>query len=229
MYVSTHTHTHIYIQIHKHTFSDVCCYKCCLFLCSDFCDLTLDPITANKNLILSEDNRKVTYVEENQAYPDHPERFERLPQVLSRESLSGRCYWEAEWSGQADMSVAYKGISRKGKSADCWFGFNNNSWCLVCFNDTFCVWYNYNATDTHVPLSSSNRIGMYVDVSSGILSFYNVSDTHKLTHIHTFNNTFTEPLYAGFGLIAYAFNSTVSLCQSENPVGNNTDVTCTRE
>lgn len=84
-------------------------------------------------------------------------------------------------------------------------------------------------TDTHVPLSSSNRIGVYVDVSSGILSFYNVSDTHKLTHIHTFNNTFTEPLYAGFGLIAYAFNSTVSLCQSENPVGNNTDVTCTCE
>ncbi len=123
MYVYIHTH----IQIHKHTFSDVCSYKCCLFLCSDFSDLTLDPITANINLILSEDNRKVTYVEENQAYPDHPERFERLPQVLSRESLSGCCYWEAEWSGQADISVAYKGISRKGKSADCWVGFNNNS------------------------------------------------------------------------------------------------------
>uniref|UniRef100_A0A673I9P3 B30.2/SPRY domain-containing protein n=1 Tax=Sinocyclocheilus rhinocerous TaxID=307959 RepID=A0A673I9P3_9TELE len=194
-----------------------------------FCDLTLNPITANKNLVLSEDNRKVTYVEEHQAYPDHPERFERHPQVLSRESLSGRCYWEAEWSGHAEMSVAYKGISRKGKSADCWFGFNNNSWRLSCFNDTFCVWYSYYATDTHVPLSSSNRVGVYVDVSAGILSFYSVSDTHKLTHIHTFNNTFTEPLYAGFGLISYAFNSTVSLCPSENPVGNNTDVTCTRE
>uniref|UniRef100_A0A671M2U1 NACHT domain-containing protein n=1 Tax=Sinocyclocheilus anshuiensis TaxID=1608454 RepID=A0A671M2U1_9TELE len=148
--------------------------RCCLFLCSDFCDLTLNPITANKNLVLSEDNRKVTYVEEHQAYPDHPERFERHPQVLSRESL-------------------------------------------------------YYATYTHVPLSSSNRVGVYVDVSAGILSFYSVSDTHKLTHIHTFNNTFTEPLYAGFGLISYAFNSTVSLCPSENPVGNNTDVTCTRE
>uniref|UniRef100_A0A8C1YQJ1 Uncharacterized protein n=1 Tax=Cyprinus carpio TaxID=7962 RepID=A0A8C1YQJ1_CYPCA len=219
--MSTHTHTH--------TFSDVCCYKCCLFLCSDFCDLTLDPVTANKNLILSEDNRKVTYVEEYQAYPDHPERFERHPQVLSRESLSGRCYWEAEWSGQAEMSVAYKGISRKGKSRDCLLGFNNNSWCLSCINDTFCVWYNYYATDTDVPLSSLNRVAVYVDVSAGILSFYSVSDTHKLTHIHTFNNTFTEPLYAGFGLLTYAFNSTVSLCQSENPVGNNIDVTCTRE
>uniref|UniRef100_A0A9J7ZDV7 Uncharacterized protein n=1 Tax=Cyprinus carpio carpio TaxID=630221 RepID=A0A9J7ZDV7_CYPCA len=194
-----------------------------------FCDLTLDPVTANKNLILSEDNRKVTYVEEYQAYPDHPERFERHPQVLSRESLSGRCYWEAEWSGQAEMSVAYKGISRKGKSRDCLLGFNNNSWCLSCINDTFCVWYNYYATDTDVPLSSLNRVAVYVDVSAGILSFYSVSDTHKLTHIHTFNNTFTEPLYAGFGLLTYAFNSTVSLCQSENPVGNNIDVTCTRE
>uniref|UniRef100_A0A8C2FS00 Uncharacterized protein n=1 Tax=Cyprinus carpio TaxID=7962 RepID=A0A8C2FS00_CYPCA len=202
---------------------------CCLYVYTDFCDLTLDPVTANKNLILSEDNRKVTYVEEYQAYPDHPERFERHPQVLSRESLSGRCYWEAEWSGQAEMSVAYKGISRKGKSRDCLLGFNNNSWCLSCINDTFCVWYNYYATDTDVPLSSLNRVAVYVDVSAGILSFYSVSDTHKLTHIHTFNNTFTEPLYAGFGLLTYAFNSTVSLCQSENPVGNNIDVTCTRE
>ncbi|MGL5902995.1 MAG: SPRY domain-containing protein, partial [Cetobacterium sp.] len=42
----------------------------------------------------------------------------------------------------------------------------------------------------------SNRVGVYVDVSAGTLSFYSVSDT--LTHLHTFNTTFTEPLYAGF-------------------------------
>ncbi|KTG02171.1 hypothetical protein cypCar_00034320, partial [Cyprinus carpio] len=83
-----------------------------------FCDLTMDPDTANTKLILSEENRKVTYVDEDQPYPDHPERFNKRPHVLCRERLSGRCYWEAEWSGQADISVTYKGICRKGKGAE---------------------------------------------------------------------------------------------------------------
>ncbi|KAK5848159.1 hypothetical protein PBY51_005799 [Eleginops maclovinus] len=37
------------------------------------CKLTLDPNTAHKNLLLSEGNRKVTWVEVEQAYPDHEE------------------------------------------------------------------------------------------------------------------------------------------------------------
>ncbi|CAL8241562.1 unnamed protein product [Gadus morhua 'NCC'] len=62
----------------------------------DTCDLTLDPNTANRRLSLSEDNRKVTWVEEFQSYPDHPDRFDSQPQVLGREALTGRCYWEVE-------------------------------------------------------------------------------------------------------------------------------------
>ena len=62
----------------------------------DACELTLDPNTANRGLSLSEDNRKVTLVREQQSYPDHPERFDCWPQVLCRESLTGRCYWEVE-------------------------------------------------------------------------------------------------------------------------------------
>ncbi|XDV43697.1 hypothetical protein PO909_012131, partial [Leuciscus waleckii] len=95
------------------------------------CDLTLAPNTANTRLILSERNRKVTHVEEKQSYPDHPERFEECLQVLCRESLSERCYWEAECSGmEVYISVAYKGISRKGETDDCWFGYNEKSWSL---------------------------------------------------------------------------------------------------
>ncbi|KAL0194737.1 hypothetical protein M9458_008309, partial [Cirrhinus mrigala] len=64
------------------------------------CFLTLDPNTANEYLILSEENRKATRVRENQSYPDHPDRFDRYNyQVLCRESVCGRCYWEIEWSG----------------------------------------------------------------------------------------------------------------------------------
>ncbi|ROL44082.1 Stonustoxin subunit beta [Anabarilius grahami] len=193
------------------------------------CDLTLDPNTANIGLILSEENRKVTRVREEQSYPDHPERFDVLPQVLCGETLTGRCYWEAEWSGRdAEISVAYKGIKRKGRSDDCLFGRNEKSWSLNCsghrltVNHTkkfwsldcsdrrFTVCHNKESTDiSSSPVSK--RAGVFVDVSAGSLSFYSVSDTHTLTHLHTFTHTFTdEPLCAGFTV--YNSNSSVSLC-----------------
>ncbi|XP_039524897.1 NLR family CARD domain-containing protein 3-like isoform X2 [Pimephales promelas] len=162
------------------------------------CDLTLDPNTAHVKLSLSEDNRKVTRVEDKQSYLDHPDRFDGFEQVLCGQSLTGRCYWEAVWSGRgADISVAYKGIRRKGLGEDCWFGYNGKSWNLYCSFKSYSAYHNCKQTDIPVP-SSSKRVGVYVDVSAGTLSFYSVSDTHTLTHLHTFNTTFIEPLYAGF-------------------------------
>ncbi|XP_043093130.1 NACHT, LRR and PYD domains-containing protein 3-like isoform X2 [Puntigrus tetrazona] len=174
------------------------------------CDLTLDRNTVHNRLILSENSKKVTHVEDCQQYPDHPDRFDGCPQVLCRESLLGRCYWEAEWSGTAIISVTNKGIRRKGRSCTCEFGYNKNSWSLICFNNIFTVWHNLNSIDLRVPPHSSKRVGVYVDVSAGTLSFYSVSDTHTLTHLHTFVNAFTESLHAGFTV----FDS-VSLCQIE--------------
>uniref|UniRef100_A0A671N9M3 Uncharacterized protein n=1 Tax=Sinocyclocheilus anshuiensis TaxID=1608454 RepID=A0A671N9M3_9TELE len=186
----------------------VVCSKCSLFLCSDACFLTLDPNTANTCLILSEGNRKVTRVDEEQSFLDHPERFDICHQVLSRESLSGRCYWEAEWRGHSVISVTYKGISRKGQSHDCWFGRNKNSWSLICSDNRFIARHNNNSTDIHVPLRSSKIVGVYLDRLAGSLSFYSVSNTHTLTHLHTFTSTFTESLYAGFGV----YEQKQSLC-----------------
>ncbi|XP_039521454.1 stonustoxin subunit beta-like [Pimephales promelas] len=174
-------------------------------------DLTLDPNTAHTELILSEENRKVTYVEESQSYPDHPDRFERHHhQVLCGESLTGRCYWEAEWSGSAHISVSYKGIKRKGESRDCEFGWNKKSWSLRRSDHSLSVWHNRHSTAVSADPGSCKRVGVFVDESAGTLSFYSVSDTHTLTHLHTFTHTFTEPLYAGFKL-DYG-NSSVSLC-----------------
>uniref|UniRef100_A0A9J8AI52 NACHT, LRR and PYD domains-containing protein 12-like n=1 Tax=Cyprinus carpio carpio TaxID=630221 RepID=A0A9J8AI52_CYPCA len=184
------------------------------------CDLTLDPNTANTHLILSEENRKVTRVVEYQSYAVHPDRFDVRPQVLCRESLSGRCYWEAEWSGYAGISMTYKGISRKGWSRDCEFGYDENSWSLICSDDTFIAFHNYKLNVIRVPSELSNRIGVYVDMSAGTLSFYSVSDTNTLRHLHTFNNTFTESLYAGFGFGFYHLNSSVSLYQIEKSSNN---------
>ncbi|KAK7165611.1 hypothetical protein R3I93_005622 [Phoxinus phoxinus] len=175
------------------------------------CDLTLDPNTANAKLMLSDENRKASLVEEPQPYPYHPERFENYEQVLSRESLTGRYYWEAEWSGWVDIAVTYKGISRKGRSDDCDYGLNKKSWTLSCIKDRFTVWYDKISIDITVPSPQSNRVGVYLDWPAGTLSFYSISDTHTLTHLHTFNTTFTEPLYAGIGV--FYSNCSVYLCQ----------------
>ncbi|XP_076137443.1 NACHT, LRR and PYD domains-containing protein 12-like isoform X2 [Alosa pseudoharengus] len=165
------------------------------------CDLTLDPNTANRRLSLSEGNRKVTCVLEQQPYPEHPERFDSIyPLVLCREGLTGRCYWEAEWSGDngALISVAYKSIERKGNSDDVIMGHNAKSWSLCCSPDhSYSVWHNNKRTVIPAPSSRSRTVGVYLDWPAGTLSFYSVS-TNTLTHMHTFHSTFTEPLYPGF-------------------------------
>ncbi|XP_058247172.1 tripartite motif-containing protein 16-like [Hemibagrus wyckioides] len=161
-----------------------------------FCYLTLDPDTAHHNLILSEKNRVVRNRERKMSHSDHhPERFECFSQVLCKESVCGRCYWEVEWSGEGvSISVSYKDISRKGEGNECMFGLNNRSWSLWCSSLSF--YHNNVKTDLRVP--SPSRIGVYVDRSAGTLSFYSISDTMKLLHrVHT---TFTQPLYAGFGV-----------------------------
>ncbi|XP_056320074.1 protein NLRC3 isoform X1 [Danio aesculapii] len=163
------------------------------------CCLSLDPDTANTRLTLSEGNRMVMRVVDEQPYPDHPDRFEHYEQVLCKEPLSDRCYWEAEWSRGVNAAVAYKGIRKKGGS-DCRFGWNEKSWGLFCTPDRYSAWHDYRSIDILVHSDSSNRIAVYLDRLAGILSFYSVSDEHTLTHIHTFSAKFTEPLYAGFSV-----------------------------
>ncbi|XP_054482813.1 tripartite motif-containing protein 16-like [Anoplopoma fimbria] len=157
-------------------------------------DITLDPNTAHTYLLLSEENRKATLMSQQQSYSSHPDRFTTCEQVLSRESLTGRCYWEVEWrGGVVFVAVAYKNISRTGSWDECWFGFNDKSWALRCDKNSFMFWYNNVQTPVSGPQSS--RVGVYLDHSAGILSFYSVSET--MTLLHRVQTTFTQPLYAG--------------------------------
>ncbi|XP_068583083.1 NLR family CARD domain-containing protein 3-like [Cebidichthys violaceus] len=174
------------------------------------CELTLDTNTVNRKLKLSDNNRKVTGVEEDQSYPDHPDRFDYWPQLLCRTGLTGRCYWEVEWRGEVSISVSYRGI-RRGDSRDCLFGRNDQSWSLFCSDSGHYVCHNN--TRTYISSSSSSsscRVAVYVDCPAGSLSFYRVS-SDTLIHLHTFNTTFTEPLYPGFGFWSGS-GSSVSLC-----------------
>uniref|UniRef100_A0A8C2DUG0 NACHT, LRR and PYD domains-containing protein 12-like n=1 Tax=Cyprinus carpio TaxID=7962 RepID=A0A8C2DUG0_CYPCA len=171
------------------------------------CFLTLDPNTANTQLILSEEKRKVSCLDKKQSYSDHPDRFDDCLQVLCTESVNGRSFWAIEWSGDDGVYVAvsYKRISRKGDGNDSWFGCNDQSWRLICCPDRYSFRHNNIVTCLRLkPISS--RIGVYVDHSAGTLSFYSVSDTMSL--IHTVQTIFTQPLYPGFRVY---YNSSVKL------------------
>ncbi|KAF4114419.1 hypothetical protein G5714_004642 [Onychostoma macrolepis] len=169
--------------------------------------LTLDTNTLNKGLHLSKRNRVIEYTVTKQPYPDHPNRFDHYRQVLCRERVCGRCYWEIEWSGYVAISVSYKSISRKGRGDENWFGRNDQSWSLFCSPSSYSLRHNNIKTDLPVKAMSS-RIGVYVDHSAGTLSFYSIFDTMSL--IHTVQTTFTQPLYPGFGVDYY--ESSVKLC-----------------
>ncbi|XP_067460840.1 uncharacterized protein [Thunnus thynnus] len=175
------------------------------------CEITLDPNTANTKVLLSDGNRRATLKTEQQSYSSHPDRFTDYCQVLSRESLTGRCYWEVEWRGTGvDVAVTYKNISRAGGSKECGFGRNDKSWSLYCDTNNYRFWFN----DVSTPVSGpgSSRVGVYLDHRAGILSFYSVSET--MTLLHRVQTTFTQPLYAGLRLYYFfSYGVTAEFCK----------------
>ncbi|CAL8280813.1 unnamed protein product [Boreogadus saida] len=183
------------------------------------CELTLDPNTAFRYLSLSEDNRKATLVDEDQGedYPDPPEIFDSWPQVLGREALTGRCYWEVEWRGWVSIGVTYRGIRRRGGVNDSELGGNNRSWSLSCQDehtmrygwygengehfygdinddcDDGCSYYaRYNGVETYIrlPRPTYYMVGVYLDRPAGTMSFYRVSPDVGQTDTLTRIHTF---------------------------------------
>ncbi|XP_053193861.1 NACHT, LRR and PYD domains-containing protein 12-like [Scomber japonicus] len=184
------------------------------------CELTLDPNTAHRKLILSENNRQVKFVSEEQPYRYHPERFDSLPQLLCSNGLTGRCYWEFQMNAQFYVAVAYRGITRRGNGNECRFGGNDKSWSLYYYQRHYYAWHNNTETTICTSEDSTKRVAVYLDWSAGTVSFYRVS-SDALIHLYTFYSQFTEPLYPGFGfeirptpgLTIYHIGSTVSLHQ----------------
>ncbi|KAI3377311.1 hypothetical protein L3Q82_008523 [Scortum barcoo] len=169
-----------------------------------FCEFSLNPNTANRNLLLSDDTGRVTVVKEKQPYPDHPERFDSCTQLLCSEGLTGCYYWEVKWEGRVNIGVTYRGIKRRGDSSDCCIGRNDRSWSLICSAQGYTAWHNNTPTDVATPPpADSNRVAVFLDWLAGTVSFYCLPlriSSLKRIHLHTFHAAFTEPLYPAFGI-----------------------------
>lgn len=176
------------------------------FSSSVACNLTLDPDTANFNLILSEE--KLATHGDKQEYPNHDARFDKVPQVLCGQELDKRCYWEVEMKagvgGYVAAGVCYSTLERKEASFSCLLGCNNVSWCTdykpeivkgkkTCFSSK----HNWETIHHNPPSSIPPQLGVFLNWPEGTLSFYEVSGDN-LSHLHTYRNQFSNPVYPAF-------------------------------
>ncbi|KAJ1134703.1 hypothetical protein NDU88_001150 [Pleurodeles waltl] len=140
--------------------------------------VTLDPDTANRWLILSEDGRSVRDGDRAQDLPDTPQRFTKYAIVLGRERLSsGRHYWEVEVGDKTEWSlgVCDEAVSRKGE-----FTLSPKDGCWT-------VWLRdgkYKAATSSptllTPRVPPRAVGLFLDYEAGRLSLYNVDDRSLL-------------------------------------------------
>ncbi|XP_070785900.1 E3 ubiquitin-protein ligase TRIM47-like [Enoplosus armatus] len=157
------------------------------------CPLSLDETSNYAYLHLIDDNRRVR--PSPSPYAAQPDRFTKFPQVLCREGLSERCYWEVEWYARSlSAAVAYKDINRTSDESQ--FGNDDKSWCLECTANGYS--FRHNNVETTVSGPCSYTVGVYLDYKAGTLCFYHVSDLMVL--LHKVQTTFTQPLYPGLGL-----------------------------
>ncbi|KAG5273088.1 hypothetical protein AALO_G00147520 [Alosa alosa] len=174
------------------------------------CTLTPDEDTAHQRLFLKK--KKIRWGEWEIPVPQLSDRFDCRTQVLCKEPLTGRCYWEVKWSGLVSIGVAYAGMARKGEGPDCTLGRNSRSWSLDCSDSNYTVWHDNKKTNVPLPPSGCHRVGVYQDWLDGTLAFFKiktVSNQRTFFHLHTFKHNFSLPLYAGFRVCR---DSSVFIC-----------------
>ncbi|XP_066560286.1 E3 ubiquitin/ISG15 ligase TRIM25 isoform X1 [Amia ocellicauda] len=168
--------------------------------------LTLDPKTAHKRILLSEDLTKASVSEEQTSYPENPARFSVCSQVLCGKGFSrGRHYWEVKMSSNnfCAVGLAYNSIERKGPTSK--LGRNKQSWCVEWFNVKLSAWHDNQETVLFNP--SPSRVGILLDCDGGSVTFYNVKD--RAIPFHSFSGPFLEAIYPAFWI--FSSGTTVTL------------------
>jgi tripartite motif-containing protein 39 len=162
-------------------------------------EVTLDPDTAHPRLILSEDWKQVHDGGVWKELPDNPKRFTKKIRVLTRQSFSGRFYFEVQVKDKTRwcVGVARESINRKDLiTATPETGY----WTLYFNKDEFV--FNDDSDVRLPPRAELQKVGVFVDYDEGLVSFYDVE-----AGVHVYSATgcsFTEPLYPILGPCLHA-------------------------
>ncbi|XP_076857546.1 E3 ubiquitin-protein ligase TRIM39-like [Brachyhypopomus gauderio] len=151
----------------------------------------LDPITANPTLVLSQDGcsvRTKTH-EESDPWLWHqrtPHQYDGWPCVQAKKGYStGRHYWEVDVTGKCDWRL---GVVQESAPRCGFINLNTTTgyWTLRLQLGSLMA-----LTDpvTKLNQATPSKIGMYLDMEEGQLSFYN---TEKRKNIFTFKTDFSK-------------------------------------
>ncbi|MEQ2211914.1 hypothetical protein XENOCAPTIV_020374 [Xenoophorus captivus] len=156
-------------------------------------EVILDPTTAQKNLVVSEDGQQVKYEERKASHSEGPKRFNPALFVLAREGInSGRHYWEVEVGRKTawTLGLARSSARRKGEIK---LNPEGGFWCLWRKNGEVTV-----LAESRLPLmlpSNPSKVGIFLDYEAGQLSFYDVKTRQ---HLYTFTDKFNESVHPIF-------------------------------
>lgn len=158
-------------------------------------NVTLDPDTAHPKLVLSENKKQVYHSDVALNVPDTPKRFYPCISVLGKEGFSsGRLYFEVLVKGKTewDIGVGRESMNRKGGNT---LNPENGYWALG-MRTPKSYWA---LSSTPIPVHlvhMPQKIGVYVDMEGGQVSFYNVDSA---SHIYSFTGySFNERLFPYF-------------------------------
>ena len=148
--------------------------------------MLLDPVTAQRNLTVSEDGRQVRYEEHRSTHSsDSPRRFSPALFVLGREGMaSGRHYWEVDVGRKTawTLGVARSSARRKGEIR---LSPEGGFWCLwLKEGQVKALATNRVTLEIQAP---PQKVGIFLDHEVGMVSFY---DARAQTHLHTFHSSF---------------------------------------
>ncbi|XP_073403327.1 zinc-binding protein A33-like [Dendrobates tinctorius] len=139
--------------------------------------LTLDPETAHRNLLLSEDLTRVSYKPSVfRRVVDSPKRFAKFDLALTSEGFNnGRHYWEVDIDGKDwDIGLMKETQNRKETDhiflLDLWGVSYNSQLGLHLLSKTITILGIY---------ESPKRVGVYLDYEDGQISY----DVQKKNHL----------------------------------------------
>ncbi|XP_057672937.1 E3 ubiquitin-protein ligase TRIM58 isoform X3 [Corythoichthys intestinalis] len=162
-------------------------------------EVTLNHDTANPDLLISGDDKRMRCGLERKDIPNYHQRFDGWWCAVGMVGFeSGRYYWEVE-VGERDwrLGVAKESALRKGFKS-----LNTDTGYLTLRLERGTELKALTVPFTALPPGLIPRkVGVYLDYDGGQLSFY---DVDRRVHIYTYNESFDQMLYPLFGTVEIA-------------------------